>query len=205
MEIEEDETNHKHLLPDNIKHSIILHKMDGRKSDKQIGRDIFSVYGRRIGNSTVKTLWNKYQKTHSLANDWSMKGRSKLLNQEDDEMLIQAVRENRLSSAKDLKNNLELPVSRETLNRELLSLGYKSYKAPAKPVLEPDHMLERYRFADGHQSWGMAQWSRVIFTDESAFRLINPNSRISVRRLEEERFEPFAIQSCVPFSGMVMV
>jgi len=49
-----------------------------------------------------------------------MEGRPKLLNQEDDDILIQAVRENRLSLAKDLKNNLELPVSRDTVNKELL-------------------------------------------------------------------------------------
>lgn len=205
MNFKEDPSHQSHLLPDDIKHAIILHKKKGETTDKQIARDILSTFGRKLGNSTVSTLWEKYQKTHTIANNWNTEGRPKLLNEEDDEMLIEAVRENRLSSAKDLKDDLELPVSRETVNRELLSLGYKAYKAPAKPLLKPENMDERYAFADKYQSWGVIRWRKVIFTDESAFQLVSSNGRVFVRRLEEEQLEPFAIQACVSSSSMVMV
>ena len=205
MDIEEEASNQGHLLPDDIKHAIILRKKQGEMNDKQISEDILSTFGRKLGNSTVSNLWKKYEKTHTIANNWNMEGRPKLLNEEDDEMLIEAVRENRLSSANDIKDDLKLSVSRETVNRELLGLGYKAYKAPTKPLLKQENMYERNRFADKHQSWGVIRWRKVVFTDESAFQLVNPNGQVFVRRLEEEQLEPFATQSCVPSSAMVMV
>ena len=60
------------------------------------------------------------KKNHFLANHWSLEGRPKSLNEEDGEALIRAVRENRLNSAKGLRDDLELPG--QTLHRELLSL-----------------------------------------------------------------------------------
>jgi len=61
-------------------------------------------------------------------------------------------------------------------------------------------MEARDAFADTHRNWRVWHWRRVIFTDESPFRLINPSGRIFVRRMEEEELEPFAIQASVPFN-----
>ena len=205
MDIEEEKDKGSHLLPDEVKYAIVFYKDQGLMSDKEIKRRIENDFERPLGNSTVNTVWTKYQNSNSIDNRWSSEGRPRSLGQEDRDLLIQTARENRLSSAMDLKNFLNLPVSRETVNRELLDKGYKAYKPPAKPLLRPEHILERYAFADSHKNWRNREWHRVIFTDESPFQMVNPSGRIFVRRLEEEELEPFATQASVSSSSMVMV
>lgn len=205
MDIEEEKDKGSHLLPENIKYAIVFYKDQGDMNDKEIKRRIEGDFGRTLGNSTVKAVWDKYQETDSISNRWSHEGRPRSLGQEDRDLLIQTARQNRLSSALDLKNELNLPVSRETVNRELLEKGYKAYRSPARPLLKAEHIEARYAFADVHKNWKEWHWRRVIFTDESPFRLVNPSGRIFVRRMEEEELESFATQASVPSSSMVMV
>ena len=205
MEIEVEENSQGHLLPDQIKHAIIFYKKAGDKTDKEIKRIIYADFGRTLGNSTISTLWKKHLETNTISNNWSSQGRPRVLKEEEKEMLIETVRENRLISTRELKKDLELDASRETINRELLRNGYKAYKAPAKLLLKECHMEQRYRFALKYQSWGEIRWRKIIFSDESIFRMVNPNGRTFVRRLEEEEVEPFSIQACDSSSGLVMV
>ena len=123
MEIESNKNNQGHLLPNETKCAIILYKSEGTMSDKEIRRKILLDFGRRLGSSTVQTLWKKYQETNSISNNWSKEGRPRLLNQDDQAMLIEAVKENCLNSVRSLKNDLDLSPSRETINRELLKKG----------------------------------------------------------------------------------
>lgn len=205
MEIENEGNNEGHLLPDIIKHEIIHYKKEGKKKDKEIKRIIFSDFNRTLGHSTISTIWKKYKESESISNQWSTQGRPRVMKEEEKEMLIENVREDRLSSSRQLKEDLKLSASRETINRELLRKGYKAYRAPAKPLLTEDHIQQRERFAIKYQSWGRVRWRRVVFTDESAFRLVEPNGRVFVRRKEEELLEPFSFQACVPSSSMVMI
>jgi len=123
-------------------------------NDKEIGRKILLNFGKRLGNSTVQTLWKKYQETNRISNNRSKEGRARLMDQDDQAMLIDIAKENRLSSVKSLKNDLNLSPNRETVNRELLEKGYKAYKAPMKPLLTQDNILQRYEFAFKHQHCG---------------------------------------------------
>ncbi len=205
MDIENERSIQGHLLPDQVKHTIIIYKKQGEKSDKEIRQAIFSEFGRSLGHSTIDTLWKKYQQTHNVSNDWSTQGRPKVLGEEERKELIETARENRLSSSRDLKNFLNLSASRETVNRELLREGYKAYRAPAKLLLTKENIEQRYRFAKQLESWGGVRWRTVVFSDESAFRLVDPNGRIFVRRMEEESLEPFSYQTSVSSSKMVMI
>jgi len=77
MEIEEEKDEGSHLLPDNIKYAILFYKDQRDISDKEIKRRIENDFGRTLGNSTVKTVWDKYQETGSISNRWSDGGRPK--------------------------------------------------------------------------------------------------------------------------------
>jgi len=205
MDIEAEKDTQIHLLPDEIKYSIVFYKKRGDMSDKKIREQIFSEFGRQLGNSTVQSVWKKYQETDEVSNRWSSQGRPRLLNEEEQDKLIEAVKENRLSSSRELKNDLNFKVSRETVNRELLAKGYKAYRAPAKPLLSEANVFKRYQFALKYQSWRGIRWRTVVFSDESAFRLVSPNGRAFVRRTEEERLEADTIQYSSPTSSIVMV
>lgn len=203
--MEEEKATEGHLIPDEIKYFIVLQKKAGDKSNKQIAKQVLSDYKRSIGNSTIENIWEKYQETGQIYNEWSHKGRPKLLNEEEQDLLIQTARDNRLSSSSELKQMLNLTVSRETVNRELVKHGYLAYKAPAKPLLSDDNIRERYQFALKHQSWNVARWRSIVFTDECPFRLANPNGRVFIRRQAEEELEPDTIQHLPSSKTIVMV
>ena len=93
MEIEEQKTNQGHLIPDEIKYKIIFYKMEGMHSDKTIAKLILSEFGRELGNSTVQNIWEKYQETNQVSNQWCTKGRPKAMNEEEQETLIQTARD----------------------------------------------------------------------------------------------------------------
>lgn len=203
--MEEEKSNQDHLLPEEIKYAIILYKREGTKSDNKIAEQISNDFHRKIGHSTVQAIFAKYQKTGTVSNEWSDQGRPKSLTLEEQERLIETARNNRLSSTKDLKDQLNFGASRETLNRELLRRGYKAYRAPVKPLLTDDHKRQRLLFAEEHRSWHELNWATVVFSDESFFRLVHPNGRIFVRRLPEEELEPEMYQQSVTKSKGIMV
>jgi len=120
-------------------------------------------------------------------------------------LLIETVQQNRLSSTRELKYELNLDASRQTINRELVRKGYNSYRAPTKPLLNDDHKRGRLLFAQAHQHWNENDWHRVIFTDESSFQCVSHNGRIFVRRLPEEAMELDTIQYSETKSSVIMV
>ncbi|RZC32128.1 HTH Tnp Tc3 2 domain containing protein, partial [Asbolus verrucosus] len=64
-----------------------------------------------------------------------------------------------------------------------------SAKRPAHgPLLTREHRVVRLRFAREHQNWGIEEWGRILFTDESRFCLRSPDSRQRVWRMPGERF-----------------
>jgi hypothetical protein len=61
-------------------------------------------------------------------------------------------------------------------------LNLLSHSAAQKPLLTSAMKKKRLAFAKKYQSWTVNDWMRVMFSDELAFRLINPRAA-KLRRL----------------------
>ena len=192
MEIEEQKSSH--FIPDEVRWAVISSKKDGL-SNKATARVISQKYSRSIDHKCVKRLWEKYQRTGSVEDEWNMNGRPKVLTEEDTEDLIEHCEEDRVASVRERKDDLELEASIATINRALLGMGYKAYSARKKPLLSLDNIQDRINFALEHQDWSVEDWHNVVFTDECAFRLVNSNGRTRIRRLEEEEWEEGTYQA----------
>lgn len=203
--MEEEKSDQDHLLPDEIKYAIVFHKKEGKKTDKAIARQILIDYNRKIGNSTVSRIWENYQKTKTVSNHWNTQGRPKLLTTDQQEQLIESVRENRLLSSRELGNQLNLNASRQTINRELINAGYHAYRAPQKPLLSDDNIRDRLNFAREHRFWDENEWRQIIFTDESPFYLVKTDGRIFIRRMESEAYQEDTVQFSVSKSKLILV
>ena len=143
MEIEETKDySSYHLIPDEIKWAIIfLKKLGG--SNKGIASAIFQHFNRSVCHKSVKRVWEKFQRTDSLENQWNQAGRPRLLTEDDLEALALHCVEDRIASVKERIEDLGIEASRETVNRRLLDMGYKAYRARKKPLLTEEHMFER--------------------------------------------------------------
>jgi len=80
------------------------------------------------------------------------------------------------------QTNLGISVGRSTISRVLNEFGMTSYTLPKKPKLTSAQRKDRVSWCTGHLDWSIDDWSKVIFSDESSFELINRHNKIYIRR-----------------------
>ncbi len=189
MEIEEEKAfDNQQLIPKELRWAIIYLKKDN-VSNAEAARLLTLKYGRPLDKKAIKRIWKLYQDTGDVEPLWSKQGRPKVLSSEDRTRLITNVQEKRTLSTQKRKEELDLEVSRSTLNRVLIEEGYYAYKLRRKPILSQENVQSRLEFAKEHENWSVREWGRVVFSDESAFRLNNASGRSFVRRNENERWD----------------
>lgn len=79
-----------------------------------------------------------------------------------------------------------------TVRRRLLEDGLVS-RAAKKPLLSRKNIRDRLIFCKRYRDWTAEDWGKVIFSDESPFRLFGVSGKKLVRRKQGERYH----QSCV--------
>jgi len=193
MEIEEEKVEISHLIPKEIKWAIVFIKKQGY-SNKATAREITEVYKRPMNHQSVKRIWNLYEETQGVENQWNFEGRPKVITEETMERLIESCQEDRQMTVKERVEELQINAGRSTVNKALLDEGYKAYRARKKPTLSPENIQDRLNFAQSHEDWEADDWSNVIFTDECSFRLVNSSGRTFIRRREEEKLQEDAFQ-----------
>lgn len=63
-----------------------------------------------------------------------------------------------------------------------------------KHILKASTKVTRLRWAQEHLNWSSEMWSRVVFSDESKFKLHVGDGRLLVRRNPGERLSDACIQ-----------
>jgi transposase len=71
----------------------------------------------------------------------------------------------------------ETPVSVFTVRRSLRRLGFEARVKKHKPMLKKSHIEKRLSFAKKFQHWTVADWKRVIFSDESRYFVLGSPGR----------------------------
>ena len=71
--------------------------------------------------------------------------------------------------------------------------GLVSRRAAKKPLLSRKNIRDRLIFCKRYRDWTADDWGKVIFSDESPFRLFGASGKKLVRRRQGERYH----QSCV--------
>lgn len=70
----------------------------------------------------------------------------------------------------------------DTTRRYLAKNKVYAFKPRRKPYLSKKHKRDRLRWAKDHLKWGVEDWKKVIFSDESTFELGPDLSSLYVRR-----------------------
>ena len=82
---------------------------------------------------------------------------------------------NRKSNSENLADQFfelyEVPIDRTTIWRTLKSIGVVKKVSQKSPKLSPAAKLNRLNWCNSHVDWTTQEWSKVIFTDETCFRL----------------------------------
>uniref|UniRef100_A0A3B5RBS0 Paired domain-containing protein n=1 Tax=Xiphophorus maculatus TaxID=8083 RepID=A0A3B5RBS0_XIPMA len=83
--------------------------------------------------------------------------------------------------------------SARTVRRRLLEQGLVSRRAAKKPLLSRKNIRDRLIFCKRYREWTAEDWGKVIFSDESPFRLFGTSGKQLVQRRQGERYH----QSCL--------
>lgn len=98
-------------------------------------------------------------------------GRKKKLTDRDVTYCISQIFTNRETTAENLAKVISrtkgTSVSSRTIARALRNAGLRAKTKKKKPAISPKNKKERLAFAKSHKDWTVADWKRVIFSDET--------------------------------------
>ena len=193
-EDDEMEVENSHLLSDQIKYAIVHFKLIGF-SNKETARSCGEMYNREsLSHQTVKAIWNKYQRTNTIKNEWCNVGRERALGEDEILDLVEFLTSNPKKSISEARVALNIKASRPSINKALLGNGFRAYRAPKKFYISPTNIDRRLVFAIEHRKHKENYWKKVLFSDESSFSLVSANGRTLVRRFSGEEYQPHSIQ-----------
>jgi hypothetical protein len=161
---------------------IIQASMDGKSQNELV--KLFDA-----SKGQVSRLLSKYNKTGNV-NRQEGSGRPRKTNAREDRMIMRLLNKNRFISASDIKSELSLNVSDDTIERRILESGeFKSYWAAKKPFLSKAQMKRRLQWSLEHRGWTIEQWRRILWTDKSPY-VLRFNCKKKVWRRHNERYDP---------------
>ncbi len=78
-------------------------------------------------------------------------------------------------------------------------------KRATKPLLKQKHRQKHLTWAKEKNNWTVAQWSKVLFSDESQFCISFGNQGPRVSRKSGDAQNPCCLKSSVKFTQSVMI
>ena len=110
-----------------------------------------------------------------------------------------------MSSAVEVQNHLQeqenINISAPTIRRILRNDGLVSRVKRKKPYLSKKHQKRRLDFTRKYENWTINNWSKVIWSDESKFKVFGSDGKQYYWKRPEESLNCFHIKLTVKFGG----
>ncbi|KAL7837210.1 hypothetical protein SRHO_G00269210 [Serrasalmus rhombeus] len=155
-----------------------------------------SIAARKIApQSTIYRIIKNFKERGSIVAK-KAPGRPRTTSKRQDRLLkVFQLRDRATSSAELAQEWQQAGVSASacTVRRRLLEQGLVSRRAEKKPLLSRKNIRDRLIFCKRYREWTAEDWGKVIFSDESPFRLFGTSGKQLVRRRRGERYH----QSCL--------
>ena len=120
-------------------------------------------------------------------------GRKRCTSSRDDRSLERIVRKRPFKSVGELHKDWTeagVSASRATTHRQICEMGFKCRIPLVKPLLNKKQRQKRLTWAKEENNWSVAQWSKVLFSDEANFAShLETKVPESGERLERHRMQ----------------
>ena len=184
-----------------VKLAIVAAK-DSDKTD----RDVTKLFN--VNQSTVCRVYKRYKETNDVHRK-RIPGRPRKTTEDHDRSIIDLVELDLNKTATDVTDHtlrhFGLTISRNTAKRILNRYKLFARRPAKKSMLKECHRRQRLAFALAHWHWTVADWGRVLFTDETKFNRFNPDGGVYVRRTPNERYNPKYTRKTVKYgAGSIM-
>ena len=84
-----------------------------------------------------------------------------------------------------------------TVRQRLLEDGLVSIRAAKKPLLSRKNIRAKLIFCKRYRDWTVEEWGKVLFSDDSAFRLFGASGIKLDRRRQRERYHQYCVMPAV--------
>uniref|UniRef100_A0A3Q2G599 Transposase Tc1-like domain-containing protein n=1 Tax=Cyprinodon variegatus TaxID=28743 RepID=A0A3Q2G599_CYPVA len=156
-------------------------------------REIATRTGR--GRRTVDRIVLKLTKGVSTLPK-SKSGRPSVVTKRGTRILKRYVLENRRRGSTELQALMQeagVKVSKPTIRRKLVQLGYRAYIPKKKPFLTKRMKSARLDWAKKHEHWTVNEWKNVVWSDESKFNLFASDGKLlSLKTIYDSFFSIFS-------------
>ncbi len=135
-------------------------------------------------------------------------GRKRCTTNRENRSLMRIVKQNRFKNVGELHKEWTeagVKASRATPHRRVKEFGYSCRIPLVKPLLNHRQRQRRLTWAKEKKNWTVAQWSKVLFSDESKFCISFGNQGPRVWRKGGEAHSPSCMKSSVKFPQSVMI
>jgi transposase len=170
-----------HLTPHQREMMHLLHN-DGKKPS-----EIAALIG--CNKSTVTKSLKKIQQTNSFENK-PRSGRPPKISPRISRKKFTLSSCNRRLTASEIRAKIHekfgIEISSDAVSKTLRKWGFKGRVAIKKPLLSPRNMIKLLEWAEAHVNWTKEPWEKVIWTDESPFKIFGSNRKQIVRRFDKE-------------------
>ncbi len=135
-------------------------------------------------------------------------GRKKCTSNRDNRTLERIVKQNPFKNVGEIHKEWSaagVSASRTTTHRRMQDMGFSCRIPCVKPLLNNRQCQKRLAWAKDKKDWTAAEWSKVMFSDESKFCISFGNQGPRVWRKRGEAQNPRCLRSSVKFPQSVMV
>ena len=138
----------------------------------------------------VARRWIKRLRASASPADAPRSGRPRKTDALADAAIKRASELDPFATNREIRGQLQLPISAATVGRRLDAAGLASYFAAMKRHYTDEQRRARLSFANGYKHWTAEDWERVIFSDEVTIEGDGRKRHIRVRRPPNCRFAP---------------
>ncbi|KAI2655963.1 Transposable element Tc1 transposase [Labeo rohita] len=135
-------------------------------------------------------------------------GRKRCTTNQENRSLERLVKQNRFKNLGELHKEWTeagVKVSRATTYRHVKEFGYSCRIPLVKPLLNHRQCQRGLTWAKEKKKWTVAQWSKVLFSDESKFCISFGKQGPRVWREDGEAHSPSCLKSSVKFPQSMMI
>lgn len=125
--------------------------------------------------STVYTVLKNHAERGTVESPKSP-GRPPKFSGRDKRSLKRLLTQDRCRPLADITDLMATNASTSTIRVAAHDMGFNARVAARQPFLNDRHVAKRLEFERAHKNWTLEDWRRVIWTDESSFK-VGKNSR----------------------------
>ncbi|KAI7944391.1 hypothetical protein MJO28_010086 [Puccinia striiformis f. sp. tritici] len=146
-----------------------------------------------LGQTTVSAIVSR-SRTRGTVETAKKSGRPRLNDDRDLRQLRHFVENHQKLTLAEVTDSMTTHVSSSTIRRRIHEMGYNNRIAVKKPFINAKNREKRLAFANEHLEWTIADWSKVIWSDESSFETGKLSQQVHVWRQAKEEMKPECLE-----------